>query len=247
MWKMVGAVHSFSEHGRDAVQHLVRVAELTPSSTVLDIGCGLGKHAAYFAEFLKPPGRYEGFDVEPLSIRWCKLAIASRYQHAHFRRVSLRNAMYNPRGRASPSRFRFPYQNDTFDLVYLESFFTHMFHDDVRRYLFEISRVLKPGGTCIASVYLLNEDKLRGIAAGTAAHTFAIPHRGSWIQHAEPAEGAVAHEEAKLLTMLADAGLELAEPREYGSWAEQGVHHQDTIRCTKPAARGSSRSQATRP
>jgi hypothetical protein len=39
-----------------------------------------------------------------------------------------------------------------------------MFTDQVDNYIREIARVLKPGGRCIATVYLLNESKRVGIA-----------------------------------------------------------------------------------
>lgn len=227
LWPLVGGAENFVEQGRALFEYLVEHGRLTPQSVILDIGCGLGKQAIHFAEYLKPPGRYEGFDVLPVGIQWCNAAIASRYPHMGFKYVSLQSGMYSPEGTAQASEFTFPYDSETFDFAYLSSVFTHMFRDDVRRYIAEIARVLKPTGQCFASFYLLNDEKRRGIAAGTSAFTFAIPHKDSWIQTYDPPEGAVAHEEATIMQMLADEGLKLSEPMRYGSWAVDGQQDQD--------------------
>ena len=51
----------------------------------------------------------------------------------------------------------FPCADNSFDLVFLTSVFTHMFAGDVENYLSEISRVLKPGGKCLITWFLLDE------------------------------------------------------------------------------------------
>ena len=235
LWTMVGGPSAFVEQGEHTFKYLVETFGLTPGSAVLDIGCGLGKHAMHFATYLKPPGLYEGFDVEPISIRWCNTAIHRRHPHARFRRIAVQSGMYNPKGARQASHLRFPYPSDRFDLVFLGSVFTHMFRDDVRHYLGEIARVLKPGGVCVATFFLLNEEKRRGIQDGEAAFSFEISHRGSWIEGTDPPEGAVAQEESDVLAMLDQVGLSLVLPRRYGSWARMSNHDQDFVFCRKPA------------
>ena len=207
MWTMVGGADNFVEQGRDFSDFLIEHGGVTPASTVLDIGCGLGKHAIHLAEYLKPDGRYEGFDVEPLSIEWCQRAITTRHPHVRFRHVAVQSRMYYPDGAGQASKFKFPYGDDRFDLAFLASVFTHMFHDDVRNYIGEIARVLKPGGKCIATGYLLNENCRQGIADGTSAFTFSIPHsQDCWFEQPDPPEAAVAHEEGNYVADVAEAG-----------------------------------------
>jgi SAM-dependent methyltransferase len=234
MWTMVGAPDNFLEQGRSFSRYLIEHGELKPDSAVLDIGCGLGKYALHLAEFLKGGGRLEGFDVEKRSIDWCRMAITPRYPHARFRHTPLVSKMYSPAASARAADFRFPYGAGEFDLAFLASVFTHMFTDDVENYLREIARVLKPGGRCIATFYLLNDEKRAGIAARTAAFTFTIPHGRCRLELADPPEAAVAHEEQDVLEMVARAGLGLAEPTRYGCWAREGHQDQDFLILERP-------------
>ncbi len=137
--------------------------------------------------------------------------------------------MYSPGSTQAPSRFKFPYDDSAFDLAFLASVFTHMLAEDVENYINEISRVLKPRGRCIATVYLLNGRSRQGIAAGTATFSFSIPRTGCFIELEQPPEAAVAYEERDLLDMFSRAGLRLAEPVRYGCWAHQNVQDQDFL------------------
>lgn len=229
MWPMVGGPDQFVEQGRSFTDYLIEHAKLTPSSTVLDIGCGLGKYAIHLAPFLKQGGQLEGFDVQKRCIDWCQRAITPRYPNARFRHTPLKNDMYSPSAKASAADFKFPYRSDSFELAFLASVFTHMFTDQVDNYISEIARVLKSDGRCIATVYLLNESKRAGIAAGTAAWTFSIPRDGCWIETQAPPEAAVAYEERDLIAMFSRAGLSLAEPVRYGYWSETKDQDQDFL------------------
>ena len=215
--------------GASFTDYLIEHAKLTPSSTVLDIGCGLGKYAIHLAPFLKQGGQLEGFDVQKRCIDWCQRAITPRYPNARFRHTPLKNDMYSPSAKASAADFKFPYRSDSFELAFLASVFTHMFTDQVDNYISEIARVLKSDGRCIATVYLLNESKRAGIAAGTAAWTFSIPRDGCWIETQAPPEAAVAYEERDLIAMFSRAGLSLAEPVRYGYWSETKDQDQDFL------------------
>lgn len=221
----VGAADGFVEHGRSFAEYCIAKGRLTPRSAVLDIGCGVGKHAIHLAPFLSE-GRYEGFDVEPQGIEWCNANITPRYPHARFQHVQVRSEMYAPGGDTEAGAFRFPYGDAEFDFVFLGSVFSHMFFPDMTNYVAEIVRVLKPGGRMLATGYFLGPYKMEGIAAGTAAFTFSIPYQGSWIECLNPPEAAVAHERPKLRAMLAEQGMEVEEVRN-GMWHKLRVQDQD--------------------
>lgn len=127
---------------------------LTADMDVLDVGCGQGRMARPMTVFLS--GRYEGFDIDKSGIEWCE----AQYKNAPnftFHHADVFNARYNKTGKVAAKDFRFPFDDNSFDRVFLTSVFTHMFKDDVENYLSEIARVLKPGGKSLVTWFLLDE------------------------------------------------------------------------------------------
>ena len=226
---MVGGAADFIGQGRQFFDYMIDCCQVSPTSRVLDVGCGLGKHAVHFATFLEAPAGYEGLDIEPVRIRWCRQAITRRFAHVRFTCAPLNNGMYNGMASGRAADFVFPYAESTFDLVYLASVFTHMFDADVARYISEIGRVLKPGGNCIATFYLVTPERRQTIAAGGGAFNFSIAHEGSWVQTLAPPEAAVAHDEARLGAILDTAGLRLTRPTRYGAWDRSSDQDQDFV------------------
>ena len=61
----------------------------------LDVGSDIGRMARPMVGYLRPPGAYEGFDVVPEGVEWCR----RRYEaHPHFRFqiADVRNGLYRP-------------------------------------------------------------------------------------------------------------------------------------------------------
>jgi len=127
---------------------------LTANMDVLDVGCGQGRMARPMTEFLT--GHYEGFDIDKSGIKWCQ----TEYKDAPnftFHHADVFNARYNKTGTVAARDYRFPFEDNSFDCIFLTSVFTHMFKNDVENYLSEIARVLKPSGKCLVTWFLLDE------------------------------------------------------------------------------------------
>lgn len=127
---------------------------LTSDMDVLDVGCGQGRMARPMTEFLK--GRYEGFDIDKSGIEWCQ-AQYKDVANFTFHHADVFNARYNKTGQVAAKNYRFPFEDNSFDRIFLTSVFTHMFKDDVANYLSEIARVLKPDGKCLVTWFLLDD------------------------------------------------------------------------------------------
>ena len=121
---------------------------------VLDVGCGQGRMARPMTSFLT--GRYEGFDIDKSGIEWCQ-AQYEDVPNFTFHHADVFNARYNKTGQVAAKAYRFPFEDNSFDRVFLTSVFTHMFKEDVENYLTEITRVLKPGGKCLVTWFLLDD------------------------------------------------------------------------------------------
>jgi SAM-dependent methyltransferase len=231
----LGSEEGFVQIGEDFVRHFVELCALRPEEDVLDVGCGIGRIARPLAEYLAPTARYEGFDVVESQIAWCRDEITPRFPNFRFTYVDLFNRSYNPDGRVSPAQFRFPYGDEQFDFGFLASVFTHMLPADVERYLSELARVLRPGGRCLITYFLLNEESLGFLADGAAKHDFAHDLGLYRVVDSNVPELAVAYREQFVLDAYTRAGL---EPREihYGNWPgrDRFLSHQDVVVACKP-------------
>ncbi len=185
----------FKETGRVFLQFLVAHCGLRPDGRVLDVGCGVGRIAVALTGYLDRNGRYDGFDVVPQEIAWCRKHVSARFPNFRFQLADVHNRTYNPKGRTRASEYRFPYDDNSFDLVVLASVFTHMLSRDMERYVMEVSRVLKRGGQCFVSFYLLNDEARENIGAGISAFDFKNTLDECRVQKADNPESAVAHEE----------------------------------------------------
>ena len=141
----------------EASRRLLLRHGLKPDDRVLDVGCGIGRVAIPLTAVLSPRGAYEGFDVNRAWIRWCSRNITPRHPRFRFTAVSVANTHYG-RGGVDAAAFRFPYDDASFDFVFAMSLFTHMNRAGVERYLAEAHRVLRPGGTLVASFFFAGPD-----------------------------------------------------------------------------------------
>ena len=162
---------------------------------VLDIGCGIGNLAIGLRDYLQ--GGYDGIDIHPEAVSWCQRAITPRYPAFRFHRADVASRAYNPEGRVAASAYRFPFPDRAFDFIFVASVFTHMMPDEVEHYVHEISRMLAPGGTCVASFFLLNDETLAGVEAGRSFMSFGVDHPSGVcrLHDAFVPEAAVAFEE----------------------------------------------------
>ena len=143
----------FKKIGELQLGYFTEYCSLQPNGAVLDIGSGMGRSAVALAQYLNKEGKYEGFDVVKRGVDWCTKNITARFPNFHFKYIPLNNDLYRQSGEA-PESFRFPYPDKAFDLVIVNSVFTHMVADEVKNYFKEMARVLKPGGIAYTTFFL---------------------------------------------------------------------------------------------
>ena len=221
------------KRGEEYLQIFIELCKITPDSSILDVGCGVGRMAIPFTRYLSEKGSYEGFDIVPRWINWCQKEITSRYPNFRFIIADVYNGNYNPEGKVTASKYRFPYESETFDLVFLTSVFTHMLPKDMENYLKEVARVLKVGARCLITYFILNEESESLIRAGLARKNRDFKHQGDGYRtfKQETPESAVAYEEKHIRDLYRKYNLTIEEPIHYGSWCgrKKTLRGQDII------------------
>jgi SAM-dependent methyltransferase len=157
------------------------------------------------------------------ALTWCARDTPAPFRFAH---ADLRNTTYNPGGSESPSSYRFPYDDGSFDLVIATSVFTHLLADAAEHYLAETARVLASGGRLFSTWYLLSGEQRSGPPAPFEFHDATRP--AAVADRAEP-ESAVAFTEDWLRESLRANGFEPPSVQP-GSWAGRpGASRQDLV------------------
>jgi len=212
----------------------LKLGSLKPNEKVLDVGCGLGRAAIQFSKHLGKTGRYEGFDIVAPAIEWCQSNITPRYPNFHFKFADILNKDYNPNGKWKASRYRFPYENDSFDFVFLNSVFTHMLPPDMINYFGEIARVLKKDGRCLITFFLQNKESLENFNTKKSTMDFKYELDGYRTINPDVPENAVCYDEQLILAQFDKCGMKVKKVY-YGSWSgrKDYLSYQDIVIATK--------------
>lgn len=215
---------------KEFVDTLIELTELQPRSCVLDVGCGMGKFAVALTKYLED-GEYCGLDNMKNSIEFCEKNISTRYHNFKFTYADIFNAYYNPSGKFKADKYRFPYEDRSFDVVWLFSVFTHLRPGDMNNYLNEIARVLKNQGICCITFYLLNEWSIKQIKNGKTQKKFKNKFHGFWSEVKSIPEQIIGYEEQEIRERFKNVGLEIQEPILYGSWtgSKKSIFTQDLV------------------
>jgi SAM-dependent methyltransferase len=225
----------FKKEGEEYLRYYTELCDLKSNDKILDVGCGVGRRTVPLTKYLDGDGRYEGVDIYKVGIDWCRKRISKRYPNFHFQLVDMFNKMYNPKGKYKASEYRFPFKNESFDFVVLGSVFTHMLPKDMENYFSEIARVLKIGGRCFITFFLLNKESLQLINAGKS--TIDFKHEFEKFRAVDPhlLEDVICYDEAFILSLYEKYGLKIKQPIHYGSWSSRPnfLSHQDIIIASK--------------
>jgi SAM-dependent methyltransferase len=191
----------------------VELGGLEPHHDVLDAGSGSGRMAYALKGWLT--GRYEGFDIMPDAVEWCRRNITPEHPNFRFQVADIRSERYNPHGVYEADNYRFPFADDSFDFAYLTSVFTHLPRAAVENYVRELARVLRPGGRCFATYFLMNEQ---AVSAMGGYGQFGFEHDGQLVVDDRVPERAAAFHEHDIRDLHARHGLPI-EKVHPGSWS----------------------------
>jgi SAM-dependent methyltransferase len=122
----------FLRSGRAAYDAIAAHVALTEVGSVLDFGCGCGRVTRHWHDFA---GSVAGSDLNRSAIEWC--------------RRNLPFARFEPNDLTPPLAF----VDESFDLVYALSVFTHLTAELQLAWRDELRRVLRPGGALLVTTH----------------------------------------------------------------------------------------------
>jgi SAM-dependent methyltransferase len=102
---------------------------------IYDWGCGAGRVLRRVATMGRPGARYYGSDVDGPAIAWAQ---------EHLPQIEFKQSEYRP---------PLPYEDDSFDLVYSISIFTHLNESMQFEWLADLARVMRPGAMGLLTVH----------------------------------------------------------------------------------------------
>jgi len=208
-------------------------ADLKPDFKVLEVGSGRGRLAYPFTNFLKK-GHYYGLDIIKKYVDECNEKIAKQNSNFHFILSDIFNGTYNPEGKQKPSDYNFPFDDNSFDFVFLHSVFTHMLPKDVENYLSEIARVLKKGHICHITYLLLNEKSKLSENNESYQYGLQYPFDNYVTKNKNEHERAIGLYENNVRELYKKYNLKIKEPIFYGSWTgKNALMAQDIILAVK--------------
>lgn len=228
-------IWNFLPEGCLILRLLVNDARIGRDESVLDIGCGLGRMAYVLSYFLSPRGRYEGIEPTRRWVHWNKSVFGSRFPNFRFKHLAVHNPLYNPKGKLDAATARFPYADSTFDLAFATAVFQHNRAAVAQHYLGEIGRVLRPGGRCLITCFLLDAKPLR---QARKKETLSFPYSltDCWANNDTLPETGIAFLERDFRQWAARHKLAMRKKLR-GSWhGSRAKLYQDMVILKKPGA-----------
>jgi SAM-dependent methyltransferase len=227
----------FIQQGQRHLQYLIRYAGLLPEHHILDVGSGIGRTAVALTSYLSNSGTYHGFDVVQSGVSWCIKHITAQFPNFNFTYVPLKNDLYTSEGQPA-NHFIFPYADNSFDRCVLMSVFTHMSVDEIAHYISEIFRCLKPGGICMATFFVFDEDTLLRMKNGETDMQFQSDHGHYWLMNDQVIAANICIEQAYLHQLLTASGF-CVDRQVNGYWRDFSkqqveIDYQDIMVFRKP-------------
>jgi SAM-dependent methyltransferase len=122
---------------------------------ILEIGCASGRSVIGLIERTGRVKRYLGLDANKRNVLWCNKHIASKYDFCSFQYIDMYHILFNPNGKIKvDDDYRIPLEDNSFDIVYLQSVLPNSIDTEVRIFAREYFRLLKPGGTLFLTSFI---------------------------------------------------------------------------------------------
>jgi SAM-dependent methyltransferase len=213
---------SLDQIGKAHLDNYKKFLGIKDQMHIVEIGSGIGRDAFQLIQEF-PNVNYLGIDVTRDSVNWCINHITSLHSNFQFVHFDAYHEIYNPLGLKDTSDFLIPVETASVDRIFLGSVFTHLFEEDIRHYMKEISRILKPDGLAYATFFLYSEEIIAAARKTRRSHnglTFEYQHsQGCYVSDPNFHTGSVAYTDELMRAMIHESGLSLSREYLKGWWS----------------------------
>lgn len=221
-----GGVDTFDAIANMHMTNLRKFIGIEPNHNVLEIGCGVGRDAIPLTKLLWDKGSYLGIDIIEPSIVFCQTNITPRYPHFRFVRFNVKDDLHNPAGQDAMVDQKVPLPDASVDRAFAWSVLTHLWEADIRHYLGELYRVMRPGAKAYLTCFLLSPEIIaRAQKTNLTRFDLRFEHEvypGCFINNPDMPLGAIGYTAELLESMIRDSGMALDRPFVKGAWS--GYH-----------------------
>lgn len=218
-----GGIDTFDAIANAHISNLRTHIGISPDDAILEIGCGIGRDAIPLTKILSEKGSYLGVDIIERSVNFCNENIKAKYKNFDFIHYDVADQLHNPTGTTKTTGITLPVADQSIDRIIAWSVFTHLYEIDIRHYLNEFRRVLKPDGLGYVTVFVV-DDAVLDSARKTNLTPFNLRFEhvlteNCFINDPTFPLGAIAYRREALTGMVADAGLGLKRDFLRGAWS----------------------------
>ncbi len=186
----------YIETARREARRLIADYGCLPESSILDIGCGHGRLLVGLLSEMSS-AHYVGMDVSPSVIQWCQRYF-EKWPKPQFVHLDIFNERYHIQGRELSGAFQFPLASASQDFIYLFSVFSHIVEHDMRIYLRDFKRLLRPDGRVIFTTFV--EENVPNVSINPPNYIF---------KKCQGALHIVRYERKYLFEMVEDEGFQI--------------------------------------
>lgn len=187
------------------------------NSQIVELGCGYGRKAMhlrnYYMQGTRFTGRYVGIDIDDEQLNYARAHFpAPQFQFftsSHASKTYAATGTSRTGGAPACAEYRLPVADDSQDFVFSTSLFTHLLEPELRNYLQESQRILRPGGWMQMNVFALDYMNSCGLTGNRWKFTHTIGN--AQVESARYPEAAVAYRERFLVNLGSELGFAHSE------------------------------------
>lgn len=176
-------------------------------ASIVEIGCGYGRKAALLRDYHQQEdrfrGHYLGIDIDPELLEFARSHFP--FPNFRFEQTTHSSRTYLPDQVQASRAYRMPVEDESQDLVFSTSLFTHLLEAEALNYLAESYRVLKPGAWMQMNFFCLEYLAASGHLGGRWTFPHAIGQ--ARVESLQAPEAAVAYAGEYLTALCRQLGF----------------------------------------